>query len=221
MWAQESINDLWDAGCRDDKLALLHQENQSAQVVVKVSTGNSCTVTIKNFIMQGGVMGGIYCTNSMDKLGKIIYEDDNLTYDYKGTKVPCLQMVEDILCVTKCISTVSALSTAIKMNSTVNTFMETKKLKLAESKCSVIHVGKPSGKCPQLKVHGQPMHQAHSLTYLGDSVHESGKIKYNLIERRAKAYAVFAEIRANLNDVPLGNYRIQTGLQLRQAMFIN
>ena len=40
MWAQESINDLWDAGCRDDKLSLLHQENQSAQVVVKAPTGN-------------------------------------------------------------------------------------------------------------------------------------------------------------------------------------
>ena len=39
MWAQETINDMWDAGCRDNKLSLLHMENQSAQVVVKSAAG--------------------------------------------------------------------------------------------------------------------------------------------------------------------------------------
>ena len=65
------------------------------------------------------------------------------------------------------------------------------------------------------------MEKAQSLKYLGEIVHESGKNNYNLLERRAKAYAIFAEIRAILEDVPLGKYRIQTGLQLRQAMFVN
>ena len=41
------------------------------------------------------------------------------------------------------------------------------------------------------------------------------------MERRTKAYAVLAEIRAILSDVPLGKYRTETGLMLRQAMFIN
>ena len=42
-----------------------------------------------------------------------------------------------------------------------------------------------------------------------------------MIERRAKAYAIFAEIRAILEDVPLGKYRTEVGLHLRQALFIN
>ena len=67
--------------------------------------------------------------------------------------IPPLQMVDDIITITKCDSE------AVKMNATVNTFIETKKLKLAEKKCSVIHVGKKCGKCPKLKVHGQPMHK--------------------------------------------------------------
>ena len=71
-------------------------------------------------------MGSIYCTSSMDKLRKIIFADHKLLYNYKGTSVPCLQMVVDILTITKCNST------AITMNATVNTFIETKKLKLAE-----------------------------------------------------------------------------------------
>ena len=41
------------------------------------------------------------------------------------------------------------------------------------------------------------------------------------MERRTKAYAILAEIRAILSDVPLGKFRTEIGLQLRQAMFVN
>ena len=54
-------------------------------------------------------------------------------------------MVDDILTITKCDST------AIAMNTTVNTFIKTKKLKLSYQKCSVIHIEKKSGECPKLK----------------------------------------------------------------------
>ena len=200
LGAQECINDMWDAGCRDDKLSILHKENQTAQCVIKNPSGKSKPVTMNNLIMQGGVMGSIYCTNTMDKLGKMMYDDKKLLYTYKGTEVPCLQKVDDILTITKCDAT------AITMNTVVNTFIETKKLKLTHKKCSVIHVGKKCIYCPKLKVHGEEMNKADRLTYLGDIVHESGKKKYNLLERRAKT---------------LGKNRIQTGLQLRQAMFAN
>ena len=65
------------------------------------------------------------------------------------------------------------------------------------------------------------MNKTESLTYLGEKVHESGKNKFNLLDRRAKAYAIFAEIRTILEDVPLGKYRTQVGLQLRQGIFIS
>ena len=139
-------------------------ENKRAKVAIKNPGGKSEPITITNVIMQGGVMGSIYCTSTMDKLGKIVYSDNNLLHNYKGTPVPCLQMVDDILTRTKCNST------AITMNATVNTFIETKKLKLASSKCSVIHVGKKCSKCPSLKVHGQKMHKAESIKYLGDTL---------------------------------------------------
>ena len=66
-------------------------------------------------------MGGLFCTNSMDKLGKIVYKDEKLLYTYKGTKVPCLQMVDDIITITECDAS------AVKLNSVVNTFVETQK----------------------------------------------------------------------------------------------
>ena len=82
-------------------------------------------------------------------------------------------------------------------------------------------MGKESKFCPDLKVHGQTMHKEESAKYLGDIFHKSGKAKFNIIERQNKAYAILAEIRAILEDVPLGKYRTEVGLHLRQAMFIN
>ena len=65
------------------------------------------------------------------------------------------------------------------------------------------------------------MHRGESSKYLGNIFHNSGKSKHNILERSTKAYAILAEIRAILNNVPLGKYRVEAGLQLRQAMFLN
>ena len=64
------------------------------------------------------------------------------------------------------------------------------------------------------------MHRENSTKYLGDSFHNSGKTKFNIAERSAKAHAILAEIRAIPTDVPIGRYKTRTGLQLRQDMFV-
>ena len=216
LWAQECINDLYDAGVKDDKLVLLHLENQSAQVAVKTSSGITNRETIHNVIMQGTVTGGLLCTSTTDKLAKHVYNHKNLLYSYKGeVDVPPLLMIDDILTVSECGPT------AVAMNATVNTFVETKKLTLKQSKCVAVHVGKRNKNCPDLKVHGERMHKEESVKYLGDILHKSGKAKANIKERQVKAHAIVAEISAILSEIPLGKYRMQVGLQLRQAMFLN
>ena len=77
------------------------------------------------------------CTCTMDKLGKQAYSDPNLLYKYKGeVEVPPLQMVDDIISASVCRNQVVTINTAI------NTFIKLKKLKLSESKCARIYVGK-------------------------------------------------------------------------------
>ena len=78
-------------------------------------------------------------------------------------------------------------------------------------------MGKVNRHCPDLKVHGEKMRRETSTTYLGDILHNSGKTKFNIIYRSAKAHAILAEIRAMLTEVPLGKYRTEAGLQLRQC----
>ena len=87
--------------------------------------------------MQGSVFGSIICTTVMDKLAKLFYTEKNLLYQYKGeVNVPVLGMVDDVLCVAKCSNT------AVTTTSTINSFMELNKLKLAANKCAKIHIGK-------------------------------------------------------------------------------
>ena len=100
------------------------------------------------------------------------------------------------------------------MNSTVNTFIESKKLKLSHEKCIAIHVGKHKGSCPDLKVHKETMHRGEISKYLGDIYLSSGRSKHNILERSAKAHEILAEICTILNEVPLGNYRTEASLHL-------
>ena len=42
-----------------------------------------------------------------------------------------------------------------------------------------------------------------------------------ILDRSARAHTILADIRAILQDVPLGKYKIQAVLQLRESMFVN
>ena len=73
LWSYECINVLYEAGLRNDKLVLLFLINQKAQIAIKTTQGMTERVTIKNIIMQGTVWGSLFCTTSMDKLPKAVY----------------------------------------------------------------------------------------------------------------------------------------------------
>ena len=105
LWLEECINDLYDSGLDNDKLPLLFMENSNAKIAVKTSSGLSKRKGIKNIVMQGTVWGSIFCTATMDKLGKLVYANEELLYKYKGeVDTPYLGMVFDILSIQKCSS---------------------------------------------------------------------------------------------------------------------
>ena len=106
LWWHEWINDLWDAGTQDDKLALLFLDSQNANIAIKTASGTTNRISINNKIMQGTVWGGLMCTSSMDKLGKEVYDNPCLVYKYRGSvDGPLLVMVDDIITTSECGST--------------------------------------------------------------------------------------------------------------------
>ena len=155
------------------------------------------------------------CTTTMDKLGELAHENADLLYMYKGlVAVPPICMVDDVLSLQKCTD-------STKINAVINAFVELKKLTLSYDKCSRIHVGKKTEQCPELKVHNAKMKDSTQEKYLGDLVNTTGNIKETVADRVAKGYGIVSEIKAILSEIPLGKYKLEVGLQLRQAMLLN
>ena len=154
----------------------------------------------------------------MDKLCKLILQDEQVLYKYRGkVSVPPLEMVDDIISFVKCGSTATA------MNAKINAFIETKKLKFGVQKCAKIHFGNKGSNvlCPQQQIHGINMKSSQKEKYLGDFITNKGNSKQTIFERKGRGEAILSEMRAILSEIPLGNWRTKIGLVLRQAWFIN
>ena len=123
--------------------------------------------------------------------------------------------VDDVL-------TVSTLgNSSVQCNTIANAFTESKKLTYGANKCKKIHIGKVNNICPTLKVHDEDMKNSDSETYLGDIISNTGKVRPNIQSRREKGFGLASEILSILSEIPLGKFRVEIALILRQAMLIN
>ena len=96
-----------------------------------------------------------------------------------------------------------------------------KKLTLSNIKCHRLHIGEKVGLCPELKIHEDKMNESSQEKYLGDMINTTGNIKATVADRISRGHGIVSEIRAILNEVPLGRYKLEMGLHLRQAMLLN
>ena len=152
----------------------------------------------------------------MDKLGNYACSSKNAIYMYKDSvEIPPLGMVDDALIISTCGTE------SVKTNSVINSFIESKKLKFGKSKCHRMHIGKSDKNCPSLKVHGFQMDGSKCEKYLGDLISADGKITDNIAARKNKGFGLSDGIVAILDEIPLGRFKIEMGLELRQAMLIN
>ena len=76
-------------------------------------------------------------------------------------------------------------------------------------------------KCPIKKVHGEALQNLKSEKYLGDIISENGSLDETINQRKLRGYSYILEIRALLSDMPFGCRRVEVGLMLRNAMFVN
>ena len=64
-----TCKDLFDSGCKDDKLSLLYEINKTSNVAVKTSLGLTDQFQIQDNVLQGDVFGNILASNQIDKFG--------------------------------------------------------------------------------------------------------------------------------------------------------
>ena len=82
-------------------------------------------------------------------------------------------------------------------------------------------MGKKKDECYDIKVHEENMKDSISEKYLGDYFRNDGKNDSTINDRILRVYSYLSEIRALLTDMPYGRRRVQIGLMLRDAMFVN
>ena len=99
-------------------------------------------------------------------------------------------------------------------------------MKISQTKCKRIHIKRASKKnnelkCSDLKVHNDKMEDSNREKYLGDILDKTGKVRITVEERQRRGYGLVAEILAILAEIPLGKYKMEIGLHLRQGMLLN
>ena len=156
MWQEENIDDLFDAGMTNDKLALLYEINKTNEIAVLTPAGISIVKTVENIVCQGDPWGSIECSNMVDGFGKESLKTDLDPYEYKDkVKIPLLGMCDDMLCISK------AGHQTQMMNSFINVKSAMKRLQYNPDKCHIMHIGKdiPEHKKMEMYVDGWKMRE--------------------------------------------------------------
>ena len=84
MWFEETGNDLFKAGVKDDKFILITNSNENCQVAVKTPWGSlTDRVELKNLEMQGTVLSNIKCSIQVDSIGKDCLTENKGIYKYQ------------------------------------------------------------------------------------------------------------------------------------------
>ena len=102
----------------------------------------------------------------------------------------------------------------------MNTFAEMKKLEYGVKKCHKMHIGPKTILCEDIKVHNEIGSKVEKDKYVGDIISKDGTNLEKIKERCDKGFGIINEIMSILDELPLGPYRIPTGLRLREAMLI-
>ena len=102
LWHEEVINNIFDAGVSNDKLALLYKINSINNLAVKTQHGLTERRTVKNIICQGDPCGSMQCSVQIDTIGRESLKAGLEPFRYKNkVEIPALGMVDDILTISK------------------------------------------------------------------------------------------------------------------------
>ena len=128
---EEAVNDAFDAGVKDDNLALIYQANREVKMSVNTRNGLTDRQTLKNLILQGDTLGSILASIQVDKICKDV-ETLGYGYMYKDTlPITMLAMVDDLVGVT------NVGFKAQQLNAAINIKSAEKRLQFGETKCKL------------------------------------------------------------------------------------
>ena len=133
---EQAISDIYDAGVKDDCLALIYKANAEISMAVNTPSGLSDRQTLKDIVLQGDTWGSILASVQVDSIGKECVEA-GYGYLYKDSlPVSMLGLVDDTIGITE------AGYRAQQMNIFMNVKTAEKGLQFGATKCKSMLVGK-------------------------------------------------------------------------------
>ena len=242
MWQEEITNDLFEAGIKNDKLALLQKLNETNNIAIKTHEGTSQRTVVNNIICQGEPWGPIECSLEVDNIGKESLNTQLDPYKYKGiVEIPALGWIDDVITVSE-----SGYKTA-RLNSFINAKFALKKLRLGAKKCYMMHVGNnhEDYKNVQLCVDGwsvetvenydtselkwedilddtmKEISHINSEKYLGQILSNDSKNIQNITKLRNKGIGLKNKVIQMLNTMPGGMFHFEIAVIFRNAYIIS
>ena len=237
----ECMNDVYEAGVRDDIFALLSEANRKSEVAVMTPNGLSRRETFEDIVMQGDVLAPLISSLQVDTMGKECLSENKHIYMFKDSvPVGPLGMVDDLLTISEC-----GFKTNL-VNQFINVKTGTKRLQFGASKCIQMHIGKTKSEhlCKDLFVGGwevevatdpvtgvctqedvfigdQKMECKSEQLYLGDLLSADGTHTKNVQLRSNKGIGIINQIMQILETTYFGKYHFEVAMVLRDSLFLS
>jgi hypothetical protein len=235
------MNDLYEAGVKDDMFSLIYESNRINSVAVQTPHGLSRREMFEEIVMQGDVLAPLISSLQVDTFGKECMEKKKHLFYYKDS-VPIgpLGMVDDLLTISEC-----GVKTTL-MNQFINFKTGTKRLQFGTAKCIKMHIGKGESNilCKDLQVGGwkvdvitdpitgkcsrsesfigyEKMKIKKEQTYLGDLLSNDGSHTKNVQQRSNKGLGVINQVMQILESTFFGKYYFEVAVVLRESLFLS
>ena len=98
----ECMNDVYEAGVKDDIFALISEANKRSLVAVETPHGLSRRETFEEIVMQGDVLAPLVSSLQVETMGKECIEEKKHLYFFKGiVPIDPLGMGDDLLTISE------------------------------------------------------------------------------------------------------------------------
>ena len=94
LWLTDSLISLLKLGVEKEVVSIIKELNESANIIVKTSSGTTEEFQVKSVVQQGSVSGGLLCVAS---LAEIIKENLGIGFQIGAAVLKALAFVDDII----------------------------------------------------------------------------------------------------------------------------
>ena len=237
MNLKQAINDIYEAGLKNNNLSLLYKANNEIMMAVNTPSGLTERQKVSDIVLQGDTFSSLLASVQVDSISKDC-SASGFGYNYKNKlSVGILGLMDDLVGVTE------VGYKAKMMNVLINIKTAEKGLQFGAKKCKSMMIGKNSknvlnselsvdtwsiehkenretGNTELVETYTGPKEISNCTEqkYLGFVISSTGDNMANIKAIRNKSYGVIRKIFSKLNELNLQKYYFECGIIFLNVM---